>query len=369
MGGMMRLFLCKAAVLPRCQIDNPPGSKDNGRFDKHHGPHSIILKEFPVTAPWITYRPELKVLDCTIRDGGLVNDHQFSDEFVRAVYQANVEAGIDFMEIGYKNSKELFPRDKFGPWKHCDEEDIRRIVGDNDTSLKLSVMADAEKSNWKTEILPSEDSVLDAIRVAFYAHQLSEAVDMIHDAAEKGYEVSANLMAISITTEKEIDQVWEVIAETPAEVLVVVDSFGSLYSEQVASLIKMYLGYGKPTGKEAGIHAHNNQQLAFANTIESIVQGANRVDASIGGIGRGAGNCPMELLIGFLRNPKFKLRPIYKTLQETFEPLKRDIEWGPYPQFQMTGQNNQHPRAAIEARSGAKREDYVGFYDELVSDY
>ena len=60
-----------------------------------------------MTAPWITYRPELKVLDCTIRDGGLVNDHQFDDEFVRAVYLANVEAGIDYMEFGYKGAKKL----------------------------------------------------------------------------------------------------------------------------------------------------------------------------------------------------------------------------------------------------------------------
>ena len=322
-----------------------------------------------MTAPWITYRPELKVLDCTVRDGGLINNHMFEDGLVKAVYDTCVEAGIDFMEIGYKASKNVFAPDQFGAWKFCSEDDIRRIVGDNQTSLKLTAMADAGKTDWKTDILPKDKSVLDVIRVAFYVHQVPEAVDMIKDAADKGYEVTANLMAISNCQEKEIHQAMEVLAETPASTLVVVDSFGSLYSEQVQSLIKMYLGYGKPTGKEAGIHAHNNQQLAFANTIEAIIDGANRVDASIGGIGRGAGNCPMELLIGFLRNPKFKLRPIYKALQETFEPLKREIEWGPYPQFQMTGQNNQHPRAAIEARSGAKREDFVGFYDELVSDY
>ena len=77
-------------------------------------------------APWITYRPELKVLDCTVRDGGLVNAHKLSDAFVEAVYRACVDAGIDYMEIGYKNSKKTFPRDKFGPWRHCDEEDLRR---------------------------------------------------------------------------------------------------------------------------------------------------------------------------------------------------------------------------------------------------
>jgi 4-hydroxy 2-oxovalerate aldolase len=321
-----------------------------------------------VTAPWITYRRELKVLDCTIRDGGLVNDHLFDDDFVKGVYDACVESGIDYMEIGYKNSKKLFPPGKFGPWRHCDEDDIRRIVGANDTSLKLAAMADAGKSDWSTDVLPKDQSVLDMIRVAFYAHQVSEAVEMIHDAAEKGYEVSANLMAVSRNTEVEVDQALELVAQTPASVLVVVDSFGSLYSEQVELLVKKYLDFGKATGKEAGMHAHNNQQLAFANTIEAIVRGANRVDASMAGLGRGAGNCPMELLIGFLRNPKFKIRAVYEALEKHLEPLRKTIEWGPYVQYNITGQLNLHPRSAIEARAGEQRDRYTEFYDKLIAD-
>ncbi|MBN1488543.1 MAG: aldolase catalytic domain-containing protein, partial [Phycisphaerae bacterium] len=254
-----------------------------------------------VKAPWVTYRPELKVLDCTIRDGGLINDHMFEDGLVKAVYDTCVEAGIDYMEVGYKNSKKLFTKDKFGAWKHCDEDDIRRIVGDNDTSLKLTAMADAEKSDYRTDILPKDQSVLDVIRVATYVHQIPVAVDMINDAHDKGYEVTCNIMAISAAQEAEIDQALEVVAETPASTLVVVDSFGSLYAEQIEMLVKKYLEFGKATGKEVGIHAHNNLQLAFANTIEAIIHGANRADATMAGIGRGAGNCPMELLLGFLK--------------------------------------------------------------------
>ena len=322
-----------------------------------------------MTAPWITYRPDLKVLDCTIRDGGLATDHAFEDDFVKAVYETCVEAGIDYMEIGYKNSKKLFPRDKFGPWKHCDEEDIRRIVGDNNTDLKLSVMCDAGKSDWKTEVLPKDDSVLDLIRVAFYAHQVSEAVDMINDAAEKGYEVAGNLMAVSTNTEQEVDQVLEMLGKSVVDVIVVVDSFGSMYCEQVEILVKKYLGYAGPGGKSVGVHAHNNQQLAFANTIEGIIHGANRVDGSMAGLGRGAGNCPMELLIGFLCNPKFKIRPIYKVLQDHLLPLSRTVDWGPSVQYNITGQLNQHPRDAIAARDGDKRDAFVEFYDDLIRDF
>ena len=321
-----------------------------------------------MTAPWITYRPNLKVLDCTIRDGGLINDHAFEDGFVKAIYDACVAAGIDYMEVGYKASKKLFAKDKCGAWKFCDENDLRRIVGDNPTPLKLSAMADAGKSDWRTDILPKKDSVLDMIRVAFYAHQVPEAADMIKDAADKGYEVAANLMAASTVTDTEIDQVLEVIAPTPASTLVVVDSYGSMYAEQVELLVKKYLAYGKDTGKEVGIHAHNNQQLAFANTIEAIIHGAERVDASMAGLGRGAGNCPMELLIGFLRNPKFHIRPVYEVIQEQLLPLSRTVEWGPYPQYNITGQLNEHPRSAISARSGYNRDKYVEFYDKLTGE-
>jgi len=325
-----------------------------------------------VNAPWITYRPELKVLDCTIRDGGLVNSHRFGDAFVRAVYDANVEAGVDYMEMGYKGSKETFNKDDFGPWKFCDEEDLRRVVGDNDTSLKLSVMADAGKCDWKNDIIPRSDSVLDMIRVAFYAHQLSEALDMIQHASECGYEVCANLMAVSVTNEVEVDEVLDGLADAPADAIVVVDSFGSLYAEQVESLVKKYLKCAKQDGKksdrEVGMHAHNNQQLAFANTIEAIIHGANFVDASMMGIGRGAGNCPMELMIGFLRNPKFKLRPIYKVIQEQLLPLSKEVEWGPLVQYNITGQLNEHPRSAIAARESDERDDYIGFYDKMIND-
>jgi 4-hydroxy 2-oxovalerate aldolase len=322
-------------------------------------------------APWITYRPELKVLDCTIRDGGLVNNHLFTDEFVRAVYETCVAAGIDTMEIGYKNSPRLFPKETFGPWRHCDEEDLNRLVGDHDphkTRLRLAAMADAGKSDWNEQIVPCDQSVLDVIRVAFYAHQVSEAVEMIHHAHELGYETTANLMAVSNISEVEIDAVLESIAPTPASTMVIVDSFGYLYREQVDKLYRKYSQAMEGTGKEIGIHAHNNLQLAFANTIEAIILGANRADGTMAGLGRGAGNCPMELLLGFLRNPKFKLRPVIRFLQDHIEPLREQLQWGPLVPYNLTGQLNRHPRAAIDFLASDARKDYVKFFDQIVTD-
>ena len=322
-------------------------------------------------APWITYRPGLKVLDCTIRDGGLINAHQFSDELVRAVYETCIAAGIDYMEVGYKNSARLFPKSEFGAWRHCDESDLQRVLGDHDadkTGLKLTAMADAEKSDWKDQIVPRDESVLDMIRVAFYAHQVSEAIEMIEHAHALGYETTANLMAVSNITETEIDAVLEAIKPTNADVMVIVDSFGHLHREHVDLLYKKYEKALEGTGKEIGMHAHNNCQLAFANTMEAIILGSQRVDATMSGLGRGAGNCPMELLLGFLRNPKFKLRPIYSLLQNYIEPLRETVEWGPLLAFNITGQMNLHPRSAIQFRGGDDKDNLVKFYDQIMAD-
>jgi 4-hydroxy 2-oxovalerate aldolase len=321
-----------------------------------------------MTAPWVTYRPELKVLDCTIRDGGLVNDHLFDDGLVKAVYETCIEAGVDYMEVGYKASKKLFAPSKFGAWKYCDEDDVRRIVGDNESPLKLAAMTDAEKTDYKTDVLPKDQSPLDLIRVATYVHQIPIAIDMIKDAHDKGYEVACNLMAVSIAQDAEVEQALEVLAETPASTIVVVDSFGALYAEQIELLVKKYIKAMEGTGKEVGIHAHNNQQLAFANTIEAIIHGSNRVDATAAGIGRGAGNCPMELLIGFLRNPNYRIRPILQLLQDYFVPLREKLEWGPLVPYNITGQLNQHPRSAIALRANEEKDNYVEFYDKLVAD-
>lgn len=322
-------------------------------------------------APWITYRPQLKVLDCTIRDGGLINSHRFSDAFVRAVYEGCVAAGVDYMEIGYKNSTQTFPVEKYGPWRHCAEADLQRVVGDHDaakTGLKLAAMADAGKSDWQSDLVPAAESPLDMIRVAFYAYQVSEAVDMIRHAAELGYETTANLMAVSILSEAEIDTVLGAIADTPASTMVIVDSFGHLYREQIDRLYHTYSSALAGTGKDIGIHAHNNLQLAFANTIEAIILGCNRVDSTMFGFGRGAGNCHTELLLGFLRNPKFDVRPVIDVIQHHILPLRQQIDWGPSIPYNITGQLNQHPRTAMEWREGPTPDDFLTFYDKVVAE-
>jgi len=316
---------------------------------------------------WVSDRPEIKIFDCTVRDGGLMNNHKFDDETVKAIYLACIDSGIDYMELGYINSKRIFSPDEWGVWQFCREDDIRRIVGENDTPLKLSAMADAEKSDYREDISPCDQSVLDMVRVATYIHQIPLAIDMIKDAHDKGYETTVNIMAVSTVNEQELNEALELLANSEVGTIYVVDSFGSMYSEQIQLLIDKYMGYAKPHGKQVGMHAHNNQQLAFANTIEATMKGVDMLDASMAGLGRGAGNCSMELLVGFLHNPKWRLRPILKCVQQYIEPLREKLMWGYDPHYMMTGILNQHPRAAMSFNAGEDRGDLVKFFD-LISE-
>ena len=316
---------------------------------------------------WVSYRPEIKIIDVTVRDGGLMNDHRFSDDMVRAVYRACVEGGVDYMEIGYKTSPNLAKRSEYGAWKFCDEEDVRKIVGDNKTDLKLCVMADADRCDYK-DFPAKSQSVIDMIRIATYIHQIPIALDMIKDAHEKGYETTINVMAASTVPESEIEGALELLCASEVDAVYVVDSFGSFYSEHVHYLVEKYLGFAKPHGKTIGMHAHNNQQLAYANTIEAAIKGANLLDSSMAGLGRGAGNCQTELLIGFLHNPRYHLRPVLQCIQEYIEPLRKDLKWGFDIPYMITGLLNQHPRAAMAFNGGKDRGDLVKFFDSMVDD-
>jgi 4-hydroxy 2-oxovalerate aldolase len=159
------------------------------------------------------------------------------------------------------------------------------------------------------------------------------------------------------------------LVKSEAKAIYLVDSFGAFYSEQIHVLVRKYLSHCKPAGKEVGVHMHNNLQLAYGNTIEGIIEGANYLDATMAGLGRGAGNRPMELLIGFLRNPKYELRPILDCVQNHIEPMRAKLLWGYDLPYLLTGLRNLHPRAAIkfkEAELKGEKGDILKFHDTVT---
>lgn len=310
-------------------------------------------------------RKSIRVVDATLRDGGLVNDFYFTDEFAKALYLTNVKAGVDYMEMGYRADKEQFDESKFGPWKFSSDEYIRSIVGDNDTDLKIAIMADVGRCNYKEDIHQKNESPVDLIRVATYLHQMPEAIDMIEDADKKGYETTCNIMAISAAQMDDVKAALDMVCQTPISCVYIVDSYGSLYPEQIERIADVYCNAAAKYGKKVGIHAHDNQKLAFANTIEACGDLVDYLDGTYCSMGRGAGNCAMELLLGFLKNPKYKERYAIKFVEDYMMPLKEQgVVWGYDMQYLTTGLLNQHPRTAIQFTKEG-RKDYFAFYQEM----
>lgn len=313
------------------------------------------------------FRPSIKVVDATLRDGGLVNDFYFPEDFAKALYETNIKAGVDVMEFGYKADKELFDVDKFGPCKFCDDDYIRSIVGDNDTDMKIAVMADVGRCNYKEDIHPKSESPVDLIRVATYVNAIPAAIDVIEDSVKKGYQTSCNIMALSTAQEGDIKAALELLGQSPVDILYIVDSYGSIYPEQMARIADLFGEFAAKYNKKIGIHAHDNQKLAFANTIECVGDGVDYLDATYDAMGRGAGNCAMELLLGFLHNPKYNIYPAIKFIEEYMTPLKqKGTVWGYDMQYLLTGIMNQHPRTAIAFTKG-KRKDFSNFYKEITA--
>jgi 4-hydroxy 2-oxovalerate aldolase len=310
------------------------------------------------------FRPEITVVDCTVRDGGLMNKWQFDDKFVRHVYRALSEAGVDYMEIGYLSSKSAFDPKEYGPWRFCFSEDLKRITGDGEKTIKLSAMADIGRIEYDDIPERSENS-LDLIRVACYVHQVDTAVALAEHCIDKGYETTINLMAVSTVGLRDLNEALEDLDKSRVPIIYLVDSFGAFYSEDIDALVKKYME--RLPDKTIGIHCHNNQQLAFANTISGIINGVNYLDATLYGIGRGAGNCPLELLLSFLKNPKFDVRPLVRCIEAEIFPWARKIDWGYSVPYMVTGILNQHPRAAMAHMESEHKESITDFYDAVSS--
>ncbi|WP_435921906.1 aldolase catalytic domain-containing protein [Paenibacillus sp. DYY-L-2] len=305
-----------------------------------------------------------KIVDCTIRDGGLVNNWDFSVEFVQKLYAGLNEAGVDYMEIGYKNSPKLLKgADKAGPWRFLDDEFLKKVIPQKGTT-KLSALVDIGRVD-ENDILPRSESLLDLIRVACYVKDVDKALKLVQLFHDRGYETTINIMALSNVMENELLEAFEMIKESVVDVVYIVDSYGSLDYKDMEYLVNKFKTH--LPNKRLGVHTHNNMQLAFSNTLVAAELGVELLDASVYGMGRAAGNCPTELLVAHLKNTNYKLRPVLDVLEQLLIPLREKEEWGYLIPYMITGTLDEHPRSAMALRASADKDKAVDFYDKLTT--
>ncbi|MFC5468826.1 aldolase catalytic domain-containing protein [Cohnella suwonensis] len=303
------------------------------------------------------------IVDCTVRDGGLVNNWDFSVDFVQYLYKCLNEAGVDYMEIGYKNSPKLLKgSESSGPWRFLNDDFLQDAIQEKQTT-KLSAMVDIGRVDVN-DILPREKSLLDLIRVACYIKDVDEALELVRLFHDRGYETTLNIMALSNVKENQLDEAFEMISRSVVDVVYIVDSYGSLMPNDIRNLVKTFRKHLK--NKRLGAHMHNNLQLGFANTLTAADNGVELLDSSVYGMGRAAGNCPTELLVAQLRNANYSLRPVLDMIEKYMIPLRDREEWGYLIPYMITGMLGEHPRSAMAFRSSPDKDMALQFYDMLT---
>ncbi|MBO1514146.1 aldolase catalytic domain-containing protein [Metabacillus bambusae] len=304
------------------------------------------------------------IIDCTIRDGGLVNNWDFSVKFVQDLYDGLSEAGVEYMEIGYKNSAKLLNAKEPNHWRFLDDQFLKEEVITEKKFTKLSALVDIGRVD-PNDILPREQSVLDMIRIACYIREVDKGLELVQMFHDLGYETSLNIMALSSVPEQQLIEAFEMVKESPVDVVYIVDSFGSLSPTDIEHQVKKFKAM--LPNKQLGIHTHNNMQLAFANTLTAMRNGVTFLDSSVYGMGRAAGNCHTELLVTYIQKASYEMKPVLGVIEKHMLEMRQKWEWGYIIPYMISGALNEHPRVAMAYRDSDDRDKYVDFYDKVTS--
>ena len=282
-----------------------------------------------------------KILDCTIRDGGYVNNWEFDKKLVREVYRALSKSGVEYVEIGFRGTEKHFDRNKYGLWRFTPEEHIREAT-DNIVGAKLALMADYGKIESE-DFCEAKESVVDLVRIAVHKNNLKGAISLLEQIKEKGYDVSLNVMGYANYSENERQGLIGMLKSAELDYVCIADSYGSLIPDQIMPLFEPLLNI--PDIK-VGFHPHNSLQMAFANSLEAIRCGVHIIDSTIYGMGRAAGNLPTEIIISFLEkhgSDRYNSIPVLNVIDSYFASMHSGNKWGYQLPYMLSGMFQCHP--------------------------
>lgn len=277
-----------------------------------------------------------KILDATLRDGGYYTNWDFETEVVDAYIQAMNALPVDYLELGYRNNPTKEYLGKFG---YCPVSVLKHI---RQTCIKkLDVMLN-EKSTRPEDLnalLGPIVGLVDMVRIAINPKNFDRAVVLAKAVKAMGFEVGFNVMYMSkwMTECPEFLKKLNIL-NSFADLFCMVDSYGGVTPEDVINITKIVREH---TTCPIGFHGHNNLQLGLINTITAMNLGVDYVDATILGMGRGAGNLNIELLLTYL-NAHEGLNVDFNVLGDvvsTFTPLQEKHKWGTNLPYMLAGAN------------------------------
>lgn len=304
----------------------------------------------------------MKILDCTLRDGGYYNDWDFGEDLVADYLRAMASSRPDAIEIGFRFRNGGRYR---GPFAYSPESWLRSLT--LPAGIPIAVMVnetdfpetgEALATAVEEAFVPADDSCVELVRVATTVERLDNAASIVSRLNALGYRTTLNVMQIARASEEDLRQIGLVAANAEPEVLYFADSTGSLRPADIPGIVG---GLQFEWSGALGLHAHDNMQLALANCMSAAEVGVEWLDGTVLGMGRGPGNARTEnLLLAFAngndnRNDKRKdqnekrgaapddLAPLFQFMADWFEPLRDRYRWGSNPYYFLGGLYGIHP--------------------------
>lgn len=289
----------------------------------------------------------IKLLDCTLRDGGFYNDWEFGHNTLVNVFDRVVSAGLDYIEVGFLDQRRQFDINRsIMP----DSLSVDRIYGGlNKKNTEVVAMIDYGTCDIE-RIQPCSESFIDGIRVIFKLDMMHDALEFCSQLKEKGYKVFTQAVSFTAYTDEKIQELISLVNKVKPFAVSVVDTYGLMFKGNLFHYYQVIDKYLDP-GIGIGYHAHNNFQLAFSNCIELAKFHANNprnllLDGSLFGMGKGCGNAPLELLAMYMNDQfhcQYDLNQLLEAIDVNIMDLYRQLHWGYSLKGFIAASNDCHP--------------------------
>ena len=286
---------------------------------------------------------DLKLLDCTLRDGGYVNDWNWGFQSARDIIQSLVKAKIDVVEVGFLRNVEGYDSNV----SVCNRiEELNRLLPDNVGHTMFSGMA--MRSNYDIKKLsPYSGSGIEMIRITAHDYDIEEGMDFAKEVKDKGYKLSINPINIMGYSDERILWIIEQVNKIQPYQFSIVDTFGSMKRRDLDRIVSL-VDNNLERNIRVALHLHENMSLSFSLAQMYVDKHLNRpvaIDGSLMGMGRIPGNLPIELIADYLNeyaDKSYDIDYLMDAIQDYISPLKGKTRWGYTPAYFLSARFNLH---------------------------
>jgi len=288
----------------------------------------------------------IELLDCTLRDGGYVNDWEFGHDNIVILFERLVSSEVDYIEIGFMDDRRVIDENRsIAPGTAA-----MSSIYEGLDKKKAFVVGMIDYGTCDISLIqPQKDTIMDGIRVIFKKQKMHEAVSYMKQIKALGYKVFCQAVSITSYNDRELEELIELVNDLDPYAFSLVDTYGLLHKEQLMH----YYNFANIHLNEdirLGYHAHNNFQLAFANCVELIETADDSrqilIDGTLYGMGKSAGNAPVELLANYMNShlgKHYHVNQMLEAIDVTIMDIYKKVPWGYNMKFFVSASNDCHP--------------------------